>query len=230
MLNTRPVEQSAELSRLLRAAGFDVVEAPAIAIVEAWDAATLAEVREQAHGNRFSWVVLPSQNAGHGLEAELRASGEQVICGAATARGLGLDRARVLARFSAAAALDVLQPLVRPGERVLIPRAAEGRDELVDGLRALDVEVAAPVAYRTVPTPDASDRLREGDIDVVTLCSPSAARSVAAAVSAQALVVCLGQTTAAEARTRGLRVDGVAARPSMAALLEATQAAVGARV
>jgi len=36
VLNTRPREQAAELSRLLSQAGFDVVEAPAIVIVPAW--------------------------------------------------------------------------------------------------------------------------------------------------------------------------------------------------
>jgi uroporphyrinogen-III synthase len=49
-------------------------------------------------------------------------------------------------------------------------------------------------------------------------------------VSNDVLVVCLGETTAAAARTLGLRVDAVAARPTMAALVDAIEAALGARV
>jgi uroporphyrinogen-III synthase len=143
---------------------------------------------------------------------------------------LGLNRARTLDRFSAATALELLRPCVKAGQRVLVPRAAEGREELLDGLRELAVDVVAPIAYRTLPVGDASARLRLNDVDVVVLCSPSAATSVAADISGDPRIVCLGQTTAAAARTHSLRVDGVAERSTMAALVEAVQAAVGARV
>jgi uroporphyrinogen-III synthase len=143
---------------------------------------------------------------------------------------LGLDRACVVDRFSAATALDALRTHVRGGQRVLIPRAAEGREELVEGLRALGVDVAAPVAYRTVPSGAAADRLRQGDVDVLTLCSPSAVSAVAAAVPIETVVVCLGTTTADAARAHGLRVDGVADKPTMAALVLAIESASGARV
>jgi uroporphyrinogen-III synthase len=231
VLNTRAAPQAAELSRLLRAAGFEVIEAAAIAIEPAWATGAIESIRQALDAGAFSWVVLASQNAGHGLEWELRRAGDRVICGAATARALQLDRARAVERFSASAALDLLQPLLlRGGERVLVPRAAEGRDELVEGLRAadVDVEVVAPIAYRTVPSAAAADRLRQGGIDVVTLCSPSAARAVASAVGDSVRVVCLGQTTATAAGGLGMRVDRVAASTSMAALVQAVEVAVGA--
>lgn len=230
VLNTRAVGQSSELSSLLTAAGFDVVEAPAIAVAPAWDSSTRDEVRLDLRRAAFDWIVLPSQNAGRDLEIELHASGERVVCGTATARALGLDHARTVDPFSATAALELLEHLVSQGQRVLVPRAAEGREELVDGLTALGADVVAPVAYRTVPVADAARRLRLGHVDVVVLCSPSAATSVAPAVSNDVLVVCLGETTAAAARTLGLRVDAVAARPTMAALVDAIEAALGARV
>jgi uroporphyrinogen-III synthase len=230
VLNTRPAEQAAELSSRLRAAGFEVVDAPAIAIVSAWDAATLEQVRLDLQRGVFDQVILPSQNAGRGLETELRATGERVMCGTATAHALGLDHARTLDRFSASAALEHLHQVIGREQRVLVPRAAEGREELIDGLRALGVHVVAPIAYRTIPVPDAADRLRIGGVDVVALCSPSAVSSVATAVSDETLTVCLGDTTTAAARSKGLRVAGVAIRPTMAALVDAIEAAVGARV
>ncbi len=230
VLNTRPTEQASELSGRLRAAGFDVVEVPAIAIVSGWDSATFEQTRADLRRGTFAWVVLASQNAGRGLEAELQGQGARVVCGAATAASLGLVRARVVDRFSAAAALDALRTYVRGGQRVLIPCAAEGREELIEGLRALGVDVVVPVAYRTVPSGAAADRLRQGDVDVLTLCSPSAVSAVASAVPIETVVVCLGTTTAAAARARGLRVDGVADKPTMAALVLAIESASGARV
>ena len=179
----------------------------------AWDEATTSRLRLDLQHHAFDWIVLPSQNAAHGLEPDLRANDERAVCGAATATAVGLDGARALHRFSARAALEALQPLVKPGQRVLVPRAAEGREELLEGLRDLGVDVLAPVAYRTAPVDDAAERLRVGDVDVVVLCSPSAVTSVAAAVPRHTLIACLGQTTAATARTCGLRVDGVATRP-----------------
>src|SRR5207302_482464 len=130
----------------------------------------------------------------------------------------------------ATAALEALRNRVAPGHRILVPRAAEGRDELVDGLRALGADVVAPTAYRTIEVDSAALRLRGRDIDVVTLCSPSAVRSVAAAVSEQIVVVCLGQTTADAAHSLGIRVDAVAKATSMNSLVESVQLAMGLRV
>jgi uroporphyrinogen-III synthase len=224
VLNTRPAEQASELTRLLEAAGFGVIEAPAIAIVPAWDALAIESVRREIQHGAFDWIVLTSQNATHGLESDLRAAGARVVCGAATAHSLSLHEARVVERFSAAAALQFLRQLVGPGRRALVPRAAEGREELVDGLRALGVDVVAPVAYRTVPVRAAADRLRQGGIAVVVLCSPSAASSVIDVLPVETLVVCLGQTTAAAVRSRGRAVNAVATRTTMAAVVEATGA------
>ena len=221
VLNTRAQEQAAELSRLLAEGGFEPVEAPAIAIVAAWDTAELETVRRDLRAGLFDWVVLPSQNAARGLETDLAVA--RIVCGAATAEALGIVAEVAIARFNAAAALDVLRPGMAPGARVLVPRAAEGRDELLDGLRGLGAEVIAPVAYRTVPVADAANRIRAGGVDVVTVCSPSAVRSVAAALTPDVLLVCLGETTAEEARTRGLRVDAVARRTSMESLVEAVR-------
>ena len=228
VLNTRAREQAGELSRLLRAAGFEVVEAPAIATVSSWEPTELEAVRRGLREGLYAWVVLASQNAAHGLEGDLRAA--RIACGTATAAALGLQPELAVERFSAAAVLDALRPALRRGERVLVPHAAEGRDELVDGLRGLGAVVDAPIAYRTVAVESAADRLRAGDIDVVTLCSPSAARSVASAVGADTLVVCLGETTAAQARECALAVHAVAGSTSMPALVAAVQSALGVRV
>lgn len=223
VLNTRAAEQASELSRLLREAGFSVVEAPSIAIVPAWDPSDLQQARDALRSGAYNWIVLASPNAGRELVNEL--STTNVVCGSSTARALGLDRVAVaLDRFSARAALSAIR--WQSGDRVLIPRAAEGRDELIDGLRLRGIEVDAPPAYRTIAVAEARERLNQGGIDVVTLCSPSAVRSVATAVPVNCRVVCLGETTATAAREMGVYPDAVASQTSMPALVAAVVAAL----
>jgi uroporphyrinogen-III synthase len=235
ILNTRPREQAAELSTLLREAGYEPLEAPAIEIRPAWDPFEFESARRDLGAGVFDWVVLASQNAGSLLEAELRAN--HVVCGAATARALDVTSEFALRRFSAAAALAVLAPRIRPGQQVLVPRAAAGRDELIDGLRALGANVSAPVAYRTVAVaspilePIAS-LLRADAIAATTVCSPSAVASLLNALGpdalAQAPLVCLGDTTAEAARQAHLQVDAVALKTTMESLVLAVRGAIGA--
>jgi uroporphyrinogen-III synthase len=231
--NTRPREQAAELSQLLRAAGFEPLEAPATFTAPAFDPLELTPILAQLR--HYAWLVLPSRNAGHFLSVAASAKvcqGANVVCGRATADALGLRSAVTLNEFSAAAALDWLRPRLAPGDRVLIPRAAEGRDELIAGLREHGVEIDAPVVYRTEPAqPPAlaplADRVRAGEVAAVTFCSPSAVNAVASAVNLTSVrCVCLGETTAQAARTTGARVDAVASETNMRSLVEAVQQAL----
>jgi uroporphyrinogen-III synthase len=236
VLNTRPRDQAAELSRLLTAAGFEVVEAPAIETVPAWDPGELQAVRTDLAAGAYDWVVLPSQNAGRIL---LEGFGQaRLVCGAATAKALGVTPTLALDRFSARAALDAMRPLVRPGQRILVPRAAEGHLELTDGLVALGARVDAPIAYRTVAVEPSSlvnamARLGTGEVSAITACSPSAINSLLAGVGRETLLttklICLGETTAEAARQVGLRVDGMAEKTTMASLVDAVLAVLEAR-
>lgn len=234
MLNTRPREQATELSELLREAGFEPIEAPAIEIQPAWEPAELEAARRGLEVGAFDWVVLASQNAGSLLKSELRLN--RIVCGAATGQALGVTSEFALRRFSAAAALHVMRPMVLPGQRVLVPRAAGGRDELIDGLRASGATVTAPVAYRTVAVEaatldEAAALLHGGAVAAVTVCSPSAVESLIQAVGPSplgyAMLVCLGDSTAAAAHKASLRVDAVARKTTMESLVMAVRAALG---
>jgi uroporphyrinogen-III synthase len=232
VLNTRPREQAAELSRLLRAAGYAPVEVPAIEVVAASDPAELAEVARRLRNGDYAWVVFSSANAARFFSRDVGATlgDTPVACGSATAEALGIHEAIALKRFSARAALEALEPHIVPRMRVLVPRAAEGRDELTSGLRQRGVIVDAPVCYRTVP-----DEIRPWQsADVITLCSPSAVAALVDAWTAEQIntvrVVCLGTTTADAARSHGVRVDSTAQSTSMPALVEAIHSVLGARV
>jgi len=225
ILNTRPREQAAELSGLLRAAALEPIELPAIEIVAAWAPGEQHRVERAIRAGAYDWLILQSQNAARAV-LPLPPHRASVVCGTSTARSLGIEASIALDHFSASAALDALRPLLRQGQRVLLPRAAAGREELLDALRALNIQVDAPVCYRTQPvSPESLAALPQLGLAAVTICSPSAVRSLVNAVGLPTLqtqrIVCLGGTTARAARELGLPVHAVAARTSMASLVEA---------
>jgi uroporphyrinogen III methyltransferase/synthase len=93
--------------------------------------------------------------------------------------------------------------------------------------------VDAVDVYRTVPEttldPDVRGQITRGEIDVVTFASPSSVRGLISLLGSTAdiarmTVICVGQVTAAAARTHGLPVHGVAADPSAAGIVEAVVA------
>lgn len=205
------------LARALVALGAEVLDAPSIAIAdpEQW-----SELDAALRGiESFHWVAFASAVAVERTVARagtLGVTGESLrrpalaAVGQATARRLAeLVRAPDLVPTEAngAALADALAPRVA-GRRVLVPRAAEGRTELFDGLARAGAEVCAPVAYRTLPvSPEALAPLRAaleaGSVDAVLFASPSAVRSVVGALGpAKALLGrvalgAIGPTTAA---------------------------------
>lgn len=109
------------------------------------------------------------------------------------------------------------------GKRMLLPRAQDGRPELLHILRQRGAVVDEVALYQTVPpqpTAVAWAELAQG-FDVLTFASPSAVRHflqlLAAApadlqpnlqrATAQAIVACIGPSTAAEAKAQGLTVQ-----------------------
>jgi uroporphyrinogen-III synthase len=117
----------------------------------------------------------------------------------------------------------------------LLPRAAEARAVLPDGLRAAGAEVDDVPVYRTipgVPAPQVLARVQAGEIDIVTLTSSSTARNLAALLNGRlaplqrALVACISPLTAEAARSAGFRVDVVASEHTIPGLIAAVVAAL----
>jgi uroporphyrinogen-III synthase len=157
-----------------------------------------------------------------------------VAVGAATAAalaGLGVDAE--VAAGTAVAAADRL--IARGVRRVLVPRAADGRDDALERLRAAGVEAIAVTAYRTIArTIDdpalglGLAALRGHRAAVLALFAPSQVAALAALVDAAALaapiIAAIGATTAAALTDLGVRVDAVAASPDPAAMARALAA------
>jgi uroporphyrinogen III methyltransferase/synthase len=233
------------------ALGATVVEAAAIRTLPVDDPAPLDDAIRRLE--RYAWLILTSPNGVRILLERLRAAGSRVealrfprvaAIGPATAgtlRDAGI-RVDVLpaGQFQAEGLLEALRPLLRPGDRVLLLRAAEGRPVLPEGLGALGAIVEEVAAYRTVRDAiDASSihrALQQGEIDAVTFTSGSTVRQFVDLVGAEALrgsrrprIVCLGPVTAEAAAEVGISVDRVAEQGTMEGLVHALVAALTER-
>jgi len=127
-----------------------------------------------------------------------------------------------------------LAPRVR-GKRVLLPRPAEGRPELLEGLATAGAEVAAVEAYRTVPAPVEAIRplaawIEAGEVDAVAFASPSAVKAVVGGLGERAALLrrvplaAIGPTTAQAVREAVITVGAQPARHTGADLAEAIAA------
>ena len=90
---------------------------------------------------------------------------------------------------------------LRPGARILVPRAEAARPELVEGLTALGAAVDEVTLYRAaVPArapAEALAALRDGGIDIVTFTSSSTVRNLAALLGNDFRVILSGQDAGA---------------------------------
>ena len=237
------------LSARLVALGADVLEAPAIVIVapESFDEIDRALRELEA----FAWLAFASANAVDrtvsraaqlGVDVAALARLRLAAVGAATARRLErtVRTPDVVPSVASGEALAAaLAPHVR-GRRVLVPRPAESRPELVDGLTRAGATVVAPIVYRTAAAPPEvleplASALAQRRLDAVLFASPSAVRSVVAALGPrrsmlQGIVLgAIGATTAAEMRRLGLTVDVQPPKASGEALADALAEILGAR-
>jgi len=240
---TRAAGQGAGLRRRLEALGADVVEMPLI------DFEALAP--EPPDLSTYHWLVFTSANGVRFLSAldperwpppagvRVAAVGPATAAASADA---GAPADLVPARAVAEGLLDEIPGPGAPGERLLLVRAETGRDVLPDGLRARGFEVDVVAVYRTVPVaPERPvvDRLRAGEVDVVTFTSPSTVSQFHAAVPGAegllaggpgaAAAVSIGPVTSARAGELGVAVAAEADPHTDDGLVTAVVTAAAAR-
>ncbi len=243
VLITRTRRQASTLARLLAEEGAVPIELPAIEIEPAADPAAVEAALDGLHVGVYSWIVFTSANAvelffglvgERGLDARAFAGAKAAAIGPATAEALagrGIVADAVPEEYIAEGVVEALRPHLRPGDRVLLPRAEGARPELVEGLRALGGEVDEVILYRAaVPREapaEALSLLRDGGVDVVTFTSSSTVRNLSALLDGDVeclrrpLVACIGPITAETARELGLRLDVVASEHTVPGLVAA---------
>lgn len=235
------------LAERLRELGAAVRELPAIALAPPTDPGPLDAAL--LHLERFAWVVFASAAA---VDRVLFRLGELGVDRAAlSSRSLAAVGGATGARLESAVRGPDLVPLETTGEAlaralapfvggrsVLVPRAAEGRPEILAGLAAAGAEVTAVEAYRTLPAPaetlaGMASWIERQEVDAVAFASPSAVRAVAAALGPKArllgrvLLAAIGPTTAEALREVGLLAGVVADRHTGKGLAEAIAARLG---
>jgi uroporphyrinogen III methyltransferase / synthase len=228
---TRATEQAGELTTLLQKLGADVIHCPTIEIVEpnSWAPADTAI----ANIDSYDWVLFTSVNSveffvgrlSNRCPAGLAPLNRLVkfAIGSTTAgklRSYGFEPDVVSAESTGEASVESIINAVGHealnGLRMLFPRAKAGRDALPDGLRKLGVNVDVIEIYQTITAQNDCSPilklLRDSTIDAITFTSPSTVASYVQLVGTDAigelgdaLVACIGPTTAAAAREIGMR-------------------------
>lgn len=122
---------------------------------------------------------------------------------AAVLTGAGLDAGFVPSKATGKTLANELPP-PSDGGTVLYPASALAADTVVDGLKARGISARRIDTYTTVAAAWSDDELaRARTAAVVTFASPSAVRIWAERVGVGAAALCIGETSAKEARALG---------------------------
>ncbi|WP_111721019.1 uroporphyrinogen-III synthase [Homoserinimonas sp. OAct 916] len=220
----------------LRANGASPVVSPMINFAQTDDAPALEAALVQLAAGEFDWVtvtsattvdVLSSHRAVVPEGTKIAAVGE-TTASALTAAGYTVDlvpsednTARALLAEWTEATGGVV-PL-----KILTLRSQAATPVLTPGLIRIGHDVKQVVAYRTIGVPVGAQVLSDvaaGRIHAILVTSGSVAEQVLEQLSPipeSTLIACIGPRTARDARNVGLRVDTVAARRSVASLIDA---------
>lgn len=258
VLVTRQAGQAESWQRALAAAGALPVPLPMLRIAPLRGTPQIARALSQLQS--YGLIALCSANAARHFAACLRQAG---LSPALPGRICAVGSATAQAALRAGLPVELLPPPAAAGEgepaagagaagllaallargglagcRVLLPRAARGRQVLSRGLRAAGAQVDEIAVYRTEAAdfdgPALCGQLEAGALAALTFASPSAVRHFAAGVGPRGLraaraaaVAAIGPVTAAACRAEGLPPDVVAARPSAEALVAALESHFG---
>jgi uroporphyrinogen III methyltransferase/synthase len=244
VLVPRTKEQAEEVSDLLRARGAVPEQVPTIAVEPPRTPQQMERAVKGLVTGRYQWIGFTSVNAvravrekfeEYGLDArafagvKVAAVGEQT---GAALREFGIMPDLVPDGDQSAEGLadawpaydDVLDPI----NRVLLPRADIATEGLVARLTDLGWEAEEVTAYRTVraapPPAPIREAIKGGGFDAVLFTSSSTVRNligIAGKPHAVTVIAVIGPQTAKTAAEFGLRVDVMAPKPSVTALVEA---------
>jgi uroporphyrinogen III methyltransferase / synthase len=247
VLVPRTKDQSDEVCDLLRARGAVPEQVPTIAVEPPRTPQQMERAVKGLVTGRYQWIGFTSVNAvrairekfeEYGLDArafagvKVAAVGEQT---AAALRAFGIMPDLVPDGEQSAEGLadawPVYDEVLDPINRVLLPRADIATEGLLTRLTELGWEAEDVTAYRTVraapPPAPVREAIKGGGFDAVLFTSSSTVRNligIAGKPHAVTVIAVIGPQTAKTAEEFGLRVDVVAAKPSVSSLVEALAA------
>lgn len=232
---TRAAHQADGLATALETHGARVVRLP---LIEITGPPNPDDLRIAAAAvATMDWLVFTSANAVTAFLPHVQQplATRCAVVGPATASALvsfDITPALEASTPRATGLLTELEPLLPAGARVMIPQAEDARPDLVDGLRAAELEVHAFTAYSKRLPPEASVKAGELFVDSVigwvTCTSPRIARHFAELFGedwtdrrAEMKALSIGPVTTQALRQLGVETVIEAARPSDAGLVEA---------
>ncbi len=243
VLVPRTKEQAGSLSARLRSYGAIPVEVPTISVEPPRNPLQMDKAVRGLVEGRYEWIAFTSVNAvkavkekfeEYGLDARAFSGLKIAAVGDRTAACLaewGLRADLVPSGEQSARGLledwpeydEVLDPI----NRVFLPRADIATETLVAGLLELGWEVDDVTAYRTVraapPPAPVREAIKSGKFDAVAFTSSSTVRNlvgIAGKPHASTVIAVIGPATAKTAEEHGLRVDVMAASPSVEVLVD----------
>ncbi|MGG3916858.1 uroporphyrinogen-III synthase [Parageobacillus thermoglucosidasius] len=222
VLVTREKEQAKAFSEKLREAGAIPVEIPLIAISPSSHHEEIERCARQL--SDYDWLVFTSANGVRFFFPFVKQKTllpKVVVVGKKTAAALkayGVSPAVVPDEFVAEGVIEVLKPLVKPRDRVLLVKGNLARTVLRDALIDMGADVTDLIVYKTSMNEAGKERLlcllREKKLDVITFTSSSTVQSFLrmmerediASLLAGCAVACIGPITKETAEKAGLSV------------------------
>ena len=246
ILVTRPKELASRMTEQLREKGAEVVELPAIETEPIMPNEALADAF--AHIDSYQWIVFTSQIGVRIFFDQLREAKVDIrklahlqvaAIGKGTKKELevhGVFVDLVPSIYDGQSLGKDLAAVANAGDRVLIPRAKVGSQELIDELNKVSGLVIDDIAtYETKLVRshliDERKEFQSGGMDYVVFTSASTVRGFAAATEGldytNVEAVCIGRQTAAEAEKLGMKtyISKEASIDSVAKLTEELYAA-----
>jgi uroporphyrinogen III methyltransferase / synthase len=244
VLVPRTRDQAAPMVARLRTYGAHSEEVPTISVEPPRSPLQMDKAVRGLVEGRYEWVAFTSVNAvravrekfeEYGLDARAFSGLKVATVGDVTAHALqawGIEPDLVPSGEQSAAGLaaefppydDVLDPI----NRVFLPRADIATETLAAGLQRLGWEVEDVTAYRTVraapPPASVREAIKTGKFDAAVFTSSSTVRNlvgIAGKPHPSTIVAVIGPATAKTCEEHGLRVDVIAAKPSVVELADA---------
>lgn len=223
ILVTRPKELISAMAEKLRRQGAEVLELPAIRTVPISPNEALSSALARISG--YDWIVFTSPTGVRIFFDALKENKKDVrslakarlaVLGSGTkkeleARGMFADLMPQV--YDGKALGEALARECRPGERVLVPRAAIGNQELITELQKVEKLVIDDVAtydtlYESPALIDERAEFEDGRIDYAVFTSASTVKGFARAVEGldfrKVRAVCIGKQTKAAADALGM--------------------------
>ncbi len=223
ILVTRPKELISSMSEKLRKAGADVLELPAIRTVPCQDQTRLSEAIQNIRD--YQWLVFTSPTGVRIFFEQMDKERKDVrslfgcqiaVIGSGTAKELkkyGLYPDLMPEEFYGEALGESLAQQVNDGDRILIPRAAIGNQELVRIIKeAKNVTIDDIATYDTLYSGsaliDEKQEFEQGNIDYAVFTSASTVKGFVQATEGldytKVKAVCIGRQTRKAAQEYGM--------------------------